>query len=387
MSNRKTSRSQKKKPPDIHLDFLQDQGNRLVVKIGGKLDAFTTGYAWKATHDKIGSAGKTDLILDLNELEYCDVSGISLLLDLQRIVNDMGGSCQLIGFREEFRKILSLFSLQDAGADIERVERKKSAIEELGAVFENAIKDFKRLIEFIGALAEALLYSLRRPWTVRWKDAIYTAEKAGVNALPIVLLVSFLVGLIMAFQAAIPMKMFGAEIYVANLISISMVRELGPLMTAIVLAGRSGTAFAAELGTMKVNEEINALTTMGLDPLKFLVVPRVIAATIMTPLLTIFADLIGIIGGAVVVLSLGYPLVTYINQVVGFINYVDLIGGLFKSFVFGVIIAGIGCMRGLETQSGPSAVGDSTTRSVVSNIILITITDGVFAVAFYYLGI
>jgi ABC-type transport system involved in resistance to organic solvents, permease component len=167
----------------------------------------------------------------------------------------------------------------------------------------------------VGELCAALGRAIRHPGLVRWRDAWLTAELAGVNALPIVALLGFLLGLIMAFQAAIPMRQFGADLYVANLIGLSILRELGPLLTAIVLAGRSGSAFAAELGTMKVSEELDALTTMGLEPVGFLVVPRVIAAVAMTPLLAIFAGVFGLIGGAVVMLSLGFPLVTYMNQV------------------------------------------------------------------------
>jgi len=213
------------------------------------------------------------------------------------------------------------------------------------------------------------------------------AEKAGVNALPIVALVSFLVGLIMAFQAAIPMRQFGAEIYVADLIALSMLRELGPLMTAIVLTGRSGSAFAAELGTMKVNEEIDALTTMGLDPVRFLVVPRIIAAVAVTPLLAVFADLVGVLGGSIVLVSLGYPLLTYVKEVISATTHVDLLGGLVKSAVFGIVVAGVGCLRGMETGIGATAVGDSTTRAVVAGIVLIVVIDGVFSVVFYQLGI
>jgi phospholipid/cholesterol/gamma-HCH transport system permease protein len=193
-------------------------------------------------------------------------------------------------------------------------------------------------------------------------------------------------GLIMAFQAAIPLRQFGADIFVANLVALAMLRELGPLMTAIILAGRSGSAFAAELGTMKVREEIDALITMGLDPVQFLVVPRVIAAVLMTPLLTVFSNLLGLLGGSVVVLSLGFPLITFFNQVQSAATYGDFTGGLVKSFVFGVLVAAIGCLRGLQTQPSATAVGESTTRAVVSGIILIVITDGIFSVVYYYLG-
>ena len=247
--------------------------------------------------------------------------------------------------------------------------------------------DIVDLIAFVGELCAALGRALRHPGLVRWRDALLTAELAGVNALPIVALLGFLLGLIMAFQSAIPMRQFGADLYVANLIGLSMLRELGPLLTAIILAGRSGSAFAAELGTMKVTEELDALTTMGLEPVGFLVVPRVIAAVAMTPLLAVWAGVFGLIGGAVVMLSLGFPLVTYIIQVESAVTVGDMIGGLGKSFVFGIVVAAIGCLRGLQTKSGASAVGVSSTRAVVSGLVLITIVDGVFAVIFYYLGI
>jgi len=192
---------------------------------------------------------------------------------------------------------------------------------------------------------------------------------------------------ILAFQSAVAMRQFGAEIFVANLVALSLLRELAPLMTAILLAGRSGAAFAAEIGTMKVNEEINALTTMGLDPVRFLVVTRVLAAVAVMPLLTLVANLVGLVGGAVVMKGFDIPFVTYFNQVTSAVTLSDLLGGLFKATVFGLLVAGVGCLRGLETRSGAAAVGISTTRAVVSAIILIVVADGVFAVVFYHLDI
>ena len=247
--------------------------------------------------------------------------------------------------------------------------------------------DMAALVRFVGELAAALAAAARHPGNVRWRDALLAAENAGVNALPIVALISFLMGLIMAFQSAIPMRQFGVEIFVADLVALSMLRELGPLMTAIILAGRSGSAFAAELGTMKVNEEINALTTMGLDPVRFLVVTRVLAAVFMMPFLTIFANLMGLIGGSVVLLSMDYPLVTYVQEVLNAVHLKDLMSGLGKSVVFAILVAGVGCLRGLQTRTGASAVGLSATSAVVSGIVLVVIADGVFSVMFYYLGI
>jgi phospholipid/cholesterol/gamma-HCH transport system permease protein len=158
-------------------------------------------------------------------------------------------------------------------------------------------------------------------------------------------------------------------------------------MTAIVLAGRSASAFAAEIGTMKINEELDALNVMGMDPVKFLILPRVIASTLITPLLTIFANLVGILGGAVVIVSLGYPLVAYYNQVVNFVTWQDFTGGIVKCFVFGILIAATGCIRGYQTARGPAAVGEATTRAVVSSIILIAVFDGIFSIIYYYMGV
>jgi phospholipid/cholesterol/gamma-HCH transport system permease protein len=213
---------------------------------------------------------------------------------------------------------------------------------------------------------------------MRWHEVMRIFESAGVNALPIISLISLLVGLIIAFESAQPLAQFGAQIFIANMIGLLMIRELGPLMTAIMLAGRSGSAFAAELGTMKVNEELNALETMGLDPIKFLVVQRIMAGILLTPLLTLYSMLMGVIGGVLVMLSLGFPLVLIYNQLVSSLEISDVVVGTVKGLVFGIIVAAIGCLRGLQTLKGPRAVGDSTTRAVVSSILLIIIADAVF---------
>ena len=190
------------------------------------------------------------------------------------------------------------------------------------------------------------------PDTVRWRDVWHICERAGVDALPIVALISFLLGMILAFQSAVPMKRFGAEIFVADLIGLSMLRELGPLMTAILLAGRSGAAFAAEIGTMRVNQEIDALTTMGLDPVRFLVAPRIIAAVLMTPLLTIFSDVVGLLGGALTMQTFAIPFTTFFKEVDSAVTLTDFLAGFVKSFVFAILVAGIGCLRGLQTAAG-----------------------------------
>jgi phospholipid/cholesterol/gamma-HCH transport system permease protein len=361
-------------------------GDGLILSISGPLDAGTTGQAWRTALNLLQRAKPRRLIVDAAAVTYCDGAGAALLLELERRQVGRQGQYEVRSLAPAFQSLLDLYG-RSAGEQPQADVHAESLVEQIGRVAVTLWNDLVALLTFIGELYMALVQAARRPRAVRWKDALLTAELAGVNALPIVALLGFLLGLIMAFQSAIPMRQFGAEVYVANLIGLSMVRELGPLLTAILLAGRSGSAFAAELGTMKVSEEIDALTTMGLEPVGFLVVPRVIAAVAMTPLLAVFASLLGLVGGAVVMLSLGFPLVTYVIQIKSAVTAGDMLGGLGKSLAFGIVVAAIGCLRGLQTKSGASAVGESTTRAVVSGLVLITLVDGIFAVVFYYLGV
>jgi phospholipid/cholesterol/gamma-HCH transport system permease protein len=359
----------------------------LTLKLVGRLDATTTGKAWQKALGLLEQEKPQDIVIDAEGMTYCDLSGIGLLLELKRRQMRVGSEIEIRGLRPEFHELLTLFDPMEFDEPESKTDEPFNVPKEVGEATTKVWEDIQALIEFVGEACVALFRVLLNPRQVRWRDTFFVAESAGVNALPIIALISFLIGLIMAFQAAIPMRQFGAEIFVADLIGLSMVRELGPLMTAIVLTGRSGSAFAAELGTMKVNEEIDALTTMGLDPMNFLVVPRMVASLFMTPLLTVFSNLMGVIGGALVLLTLGYPLITYFNEVYAAVTIGDFLGGLVKSFVFGVLVAGVGCLRGLQTKIGPTAVGESTTSAVVGGIVVIVVTDGIFSVIYYYLGI
>lgn len=374
-----------KSSASIQTEISGNEGLTLVIE--GSLDSVTTGKIWREAEEIFQKRNPIQIIVDAAKIDYCDGSGIGFFVELYRRQQRTGGEVEIRGLRPEFKKLLDLFDLSIFKEPPREKPKHLSVPYELGLLTYHVWQDICELVAFTGELCVVMFYAVLNPRRVRWKDAFLVAETAGVNALPIIALVSFLVGLIIAFQSAIPMRQFAAEIFVANLVALSMLRELGPLMTAIILAGRTGSAFAAELGTMKVREEIDALTTMGLDPVRFLVVTRVIASLVMTPLLTIFANLFGLIGGAVVFLSLGFPLVTYNNQVLSAVTSTDFLGGLVKSFVFGILIAGIGCLSGLQTKTGASAVGQSATRAVVSGIILIIVTDGVFSVVYHFLGL
>ena len=362
-------------------------GGTLTLIMTGRWDSDTTGKWWQRGQQMLTQGKPRRLVIDASGVSYCDGAGVAFLIDLQQLQIRTGGDATIQGLQEEFRRLLDIYGDISINRPPGRRREPLSIIEQVGKAAVELWRDLQALLTFVGELALTLLRAARHPRLVRWKDAWLVAEQSGVDALPIIALIGVLLGLILAFQSAIPMRRFGADIFVADLLGIAMLREMGPLITAIILAGRSGSAFAAELGTMKVREEIDALRTMGLEPVRFLVLPRVIAAVAMIPVLTVFANLFGLMGGAIVMRSLGYPLVTYVNQVLSAVTVGDLMGGLLKSFVYGIVVAAVGCLRGLETKTGASAVGQSTTSAVVSGIVLIAIVDGLFAVVFHALGL
>ena len=242
-------------------------------------------------------------------------------------------------------------------------------------------------VAFVGEAAFAIVRLPARHRMLRCSDLLRYIDQAGVRSLPLVLMLGYLIGLILAFQSAVPMRRFGADIFVANLVALSLVRELGPLLAAVILAGRTGSAFAAEIGTMKVNEEVDALITMGLDPMTMLVLPRIIAAMLVMPVMTLTLDLAGMLGMATVLRGFGFPLVTIAMQVQNWVTTHDVYGGLFKAVCFGMAVAAIGCRAGLGTGVGPRAVGLSTTAAVVGGIVAAIVLDGLFALIFYRLDL
>jgi len=358
---------------------------RRVLALSGRLDANSIRRVWAEGRQAIAAVPERRVVVDAANVDYCDGAGVALLVDL--IAQRKAGDVQVANLAPKFEALLQQFEVQEVERDQDPPARRRSGIEEVGVLAAGVASDIRDQIVFVGETTAALGYALLHPSTVRWKDVWRICEQVGANALPIVALISFLLGVILAFQSAIPMRRFGAEIFVADLIGLAMLRELGPLMTAILLAGRSGAAFAAEIGTMTVNQEVDALTTMGLDPVRFLVTPRIIAALLMTPLLTLFADLISLLGGAMTLQSFSIPFVTFVHEVEAIVDYSDFMAGFVKSFVFAILIAGIGCLRGLQTAAGASAVGDATTRAVVSGIVLLVAVDGMFAFLYYLLDI
>jgi phospholipid/cholesterol/gamma-HCH transport system permease protein len=244
------------------------------------------------------------------------------------------------------------------------------------------------MLEFIGASTMAMVRFFLGKAQFRRSDLGLIIQDCGAQALPIVSLISLLVGLILAFVGAVQLKLFGAQIYVADMVGIAMVREMGAMMTGIIMAGRTGAAFAAQLGTMQVNEEIDALTTMGISPMEFLVLPRMLALILMMPLLCLYANLMGMLGGVIVGIGmLDIAPMQYFVETRASVNLANINIGLFKSVVYGVLIALAGCLRGMQCGRSAQAVGDAATSAVVTSIVFIIVSDGLMAVICNALGI
>jgi len=273
-------------------------------------------------------------------------------------------------------------------ADVRRTAQPTPVLAKVGKAVLNGLADAKGLISFIGEILLAGCAMVRGRARFRTVDLLLCIQEAGPGALAIVTLISLLVGLILAFVGAVQLAMFGAQIFIADLVGLGTVREMGALMTAVIMSGRTGAAYAAQLGTMNVNSEIDALKTMGISPMEFLVLPRMLALILMLPLLCLYADLMGIIGGATVTVSaFDVSLIQYINESRKAVHLTDFGIGLFKSLVFAVLIATAGCMRGMQCGRSASAVGDAATAAVVNSIVYIVVADSVITLICNRLGI
>ena len=260
-------------------------------------------------------------------------------------------------------------------------------LEQLGLTTRLIVADALDLARFMGDCTIAAGQVLRRPARFRWGDCFVQMQQCGAHGLPIVGLISFLVGVIIAYQSAVLLRQFGADIYVADLIGLGVVREMGPMMAAVVLAGRTGAAFAAEIGNMKANEEIDALETLGMNPVQFLVLPRLVALQLMMPLLTLYANALGVLGGMLIAWGLlDLPPITYWIETKSILDLSDLASGLIKSVAFGGLIGFAGCLRGMQADRSASGVGKAATSAVVTAILCIILADAVFAVIFNILG-
>ncbi len=371
-------------PPAV--DIQEAQG-AAVVALRGELDLGTASRTRQELAARLAERSLSSLEIDARGLERGDMSGMAILHELRSGVFTRGVQGRVVGLRPELEKLLSAFPSEETLRQVEAGPPSVGAVEEVGVATLSVLRDARVQLTFIGSLAQALGDALRSPRRTRFAEFLRVLDTAGVNAVPLVSLVSLLTGLVLAFESIQPLSRFGAQLFIADTIGIAMTRELGPILTAIVLAGRSGTAFAAELGTMKVDEELDALETMGLDPIRFLVIQRIAAMAVLTPVLTAYSMVAGIAGGAIVMRAIGFSSAVIASELVRAIDVSDVVFGLAKALVFGSLVAALGCQRGLETGQGASAVGRSATRAVVASIIFIIVVDALFSVIAYVMGI
>jgi len=325
---------------------------------------------------------------DASELGDWDTGLVARLVSIRRDAEANGVACDESGLPDGVRQLIALAFAVREREGARRKARDIGLLAGIGEKTQRIVGRSRELLEFLGELVLSFGRLFRGKATYLRSDLVQYIQEAGAEALPIVSLISFLIGMIFAFVGVMQLENFGAGIYTADLVAVAMVREMAPIMTAIIMAGRTGAAYAAQIGTMKVNEEVDALTTLGMDPIDFLVTPRVIALIIMLPMLTLYGSLMGILGGTFVGLSmLDVSIVQYATQTVNSVGLNSLLGGLFKSVVYGSLVAIAGCQQGLACGNSAMAVGESTTRAVVMGIVLIVVSASILTVIYINLGI
>ncbi|EJC6764005.1 MlaE family lipid ABC transporter permease subunit [Vibrio parahaemolyticus] len=353
-----------------------DESN-LEIELAESITSAMVGDLWEKANDILESYPDSPIVVNASNLTFVDISGVAFLSDLQTRFRPPGAEISIIGLSASLAELVPPSNIENA-PQIPRGE--DGFFERVGNATREMLVYVGSVVRFIKECVLVFKLGINRRKNVNWTTVSNIATRAGADAVPIILLIGFLMGVIIAFEIGLVAQQFGAVLFVADGIGISMFRELGPLMTAIVFAGRTGAAFAAEIGTQKVNEEINALHTFGICPVEFLVIPRIYASVLVLPLLTVLADIIGVLGGALVLLKFDISFVQYYHQLLNALSAWDLFFGLIKATTFGFIIAVIGCERGLATGQGSTSVGLAATSAVVSSIIWIVVIDGFFTV-------
>ncbi len=332
-----------------------------------------------------GPALPIDITIDTQAVSALDTSGGWLLHRLRRNLEAIGHRVHFTGLRPEFAALLDLIALRTAPAPVATTP-PPGVLARIGRAVWESGQGALGLLSFLGESTLAMARALRHPRRMRWRAIVYNLQTAGVAALPITGLLSFLLGIVIAYQGAEQLRRVGANIYIADLVGLSMLRELSPLITAIIIAGRSGSAYAAQIGTLKVTEEIDALRTIGIGSFDLLVLPKVIALIIALPLLTVYTDVMGILGGMVMAhaqLDVGFT--TFIDRLDAAVSLTSFMIGIGKAPVFAIIIALVGCYQGFQVNGSAESVGQQTTISVVQSIFLVILVDAMFSIAFSWL--
>lgn len=327
--------------------------------------------------------------LDLAGLETLDTAGAWLIYKLDRDLKARGVAVTLAGVQPEHQSLIDEVAKNDAPCPIEPEQRPAGygLVEDIGRGTVESLKAGRSLVWFLGMITVAIGILIRNPSRMRWTSLVFHMEEIGVRAMPIVGLMSFLIGIVIAQQGEFQLSQFGASVLVINLLGISIVREIAILITAIMVAGRSGSAFTAQIGTMVLNEEVDAMRTFGISPIETLAVPRILAIIIMMPLLTFYSDVIGLLGGGVFCwLALDIEPRIFIERLHETLDFDNFMVGMIKAPFFAAVIGVTGCYEGLKTRGGAEAVGRQTTRSVVESIFLVIVLDAGFAVFFSAVG-
>lgn len=358
------------------------------LAIAGELRRADAAAIWRSLRHHIHLLARAPIIeVDLAGASVIDGTVMALLVDLRADLARRGISAQITGASDGIADVVHLYG-GDQPPGVVTEPGHASAITRLGAGVAKAATQARRLIEFSGELVRGIAEVIRHPHLGGWRDLGSLIAQTGADGIPIVLVLDFLVGFVMAFQSTRQLETYGANLYVADIVGISMTRELAPLITAIIISGRSGAGFAAELGTMRVSEEIDALRTMGIAPIPYLVVPRIIALAIAAPVLALAGDIAGVLGGLVVgAMSLDVHPHAYLAELRAAVTRSDVWTGLLKSFAFGIAIAVIGCQQGLTTRGAASGVGRSTTTTVVACLFTLVAIDTLLTTVFRGVGV
>jgi len=368
--------------------FLPLSNKELLISLKGRLNVATAFITQKNLTSEIKKQSPLSIKIDLSEITHLDDYGAMVIQELKTSPGTRIEHFQIVNVPEKFQKPLSLSKINYHRQIASLTNNKKdNFFVQIGNSTIESLSSLTFFISFIGSIFLSVIQIFKKPKSLRLEDIVSNMKTTGVDGLPVVALISFLLGLIMAFMSSLQLEQFGANIYVASLVALAMVSELGPIMTAIVVAGRSGSAYAAEIGTMKISEEIDALLTMGFNPVTFLVIPRLIAAIIVIPLLAMFSNIFAIAGGLFIgITMLDLTTSSYISQTIKSLTLFEMMWGLSKSVVFSILIAVIGCLRGFQAKGGASSVGNAATSAVVTSIFFIILFDSIFAVIRSYWG-
>ncbi|MCI0400959.1 MAG: ABC transporter permease [Gammaproteobacteria bacterium] len=374
---------------ECHIRFSQPSKGTLLIQFTGHWTLQNELPSVNDVEKQLGGGGPIQCVsFDTQALTGWDSGLLAYLIKIIDECKTRNIKTDQAGLPDGVRRLLDLAYAVPEREGARGVAKRPSLLARIGTDSINVARGTAETVSFIGEATLAIWKFLRGKARYRHVDFTMTIQQCGPQALPIITLISFLVGVILAYIGAVQLEQFGAEIYVANLVGLAMAREMGAMMTAIIMAGRTGGAFAAQLGTMTVNEEIDALKTMGVSPMEFLVLPRMLALMLMLPVLCLYSDLLGILGGAAVSISiLDLGVLEYFNQTKNAIHLHDFAGGLFKSAVYGTLVAIAGCLRGMQSGRSAAAVGDAATSAVVTAIVWIVVASAITTVIYNILGI